>query len=73
MRASVVHDALYQLMRHLHLSAKMHRKAADQLFKDLCIADGVPRLVAHLYYKGLRWGGKPATDPKNRKKISRAP
>lgn len=73
MRASLVHDALYQLMRHKKLTAKVHKVKADKLFRKICIEDGVPRTTAYIYYLGLRLGGKPATDPKNRKKIHEAP
>ena len=73
LRASLVHDALYQLMRNKHLTAKRHKDRADKLFKKICIEDGVPRSTAHIYYLGLELGGKPATDPRNRKKVHRAP
>lgn len=73
MRASLVHDALYQLMRNNDLKTRTHRKAADQEFKRLCIEDGVSKYTAYIYYKGLRKFGKPAASPKNKKKISRAP
>lgn len=72
MRASLVHDALYQLMRHKELSSRTHRKAADQLFKDMCKKDGVSNLQASVYYKALRKFGKPAASPQNKKKICRA-
>lgn len=73
MRASLVHDALYQLMRHEHLAARTHRKAADQLFKDICKEDGVSNYWASAYYKALRRFGKPAASPQNKKIIHRAP
>jgi hypothetical protein len=73
MRASLVHDALYQLMRNEELSSKTHRKAADQLFKDICKDDGVSNLRASAYYKALRKFGKPATSPQNKKIVHRAP
>lgn len=73
MRASLVHDALYQLMRQRHLSARAHKDKADRLFKKICIQDGVPSATAKIYYLGLKLGGKPATDPKNQKKVLRAP
>ena len=73
MRASLVHDALYQLMRHKHLKAKELKDKADKLFKKICIEDGVPPVTAKIYYLGLKMGGKPATDPKNKKKVHRAP
>jgi NAD-dependent oxidoreductase involved in siderophore biosynthesis len=73
MRASLVHDALYQLMRNEHLAARTHRKAADQLFKDICKEDGVSNFRASAYYKALRKFGKPAASPQNKKIIHRAP
>jgi len=73
MRASLVHDVLYQLMRHKYLTAKKHKDKADKLFKKICIEDGVPRVTAQIYYLGLKIGGKPSTDPKNKKKLHRAP
>jgi len=73
MRASLVHDALYQLMRNEELNSRTHRKAADKEFKDICKADGVSNLRASIYYKALRTFGKPAASPKNKKKIIRAP
>lgn len=73
LRASLVHDALYQLMRHEKLSGRTHRKPADQLFKDMCKEDGVSNFLASTWYKGLRKFGRPATMPRNKKKIRRAP
>ncbi len=73
MRASLVHDALYQLMRHRKLTAKAHKDKADKLFKKICIEDGVSKRTARIYYLGLKLGGKPATDPKNKKKTHKAP
>jgi hypothetical protein len=73
MRASLVHDALYQLMRNSHLSSRTHRKAADQLFKDICKEDGVSNFRTSAYYKVLRKFGKPAASPQNKKKVYRAP
>ncbi len=73
MRASLVHDALYQLMRNKELKSRTHRKAADQEFKDICRADGVSNFMASVYYRALRKSGKPAAGPENKKKIIRAP
>ncbi len=73
MRASLIHDALYQLMRNKHLSSRIHRKAADQLFRDVCKEDGVSSFKAGVYYKALRKFGKPAASPQNKRKIHRAP
>ncbi len=73
LRASLVHDALYQLMRNDKLKSRTHRKAADQEFKDICKADGVSNFRASVYYKALRKFGKPAASPQNKKVIVRAP
>jgi hypothetical protein len=73
MRASLVHDALYQLMRLGELSARSHRKAADKVFRSLCKEDGVSNWTANVYYKVLRRFGKPSASPENKKKIHRAP
>jgi hypothetical protein len=73
MRASIVHDALYQLMRHKKISAKAYKDKADKIFKNICIKDGISKKIALAYYYGLKLGGKPSTDPKNKKKIHRAP
>ncbi len=73
MRASLVHDALYQLMRNEYIATRTHRKAADQLFKDICKEDGVSKFWASAYYKALRKYGKPAASPQNKKIAHRAP
>ncbi|EOW7151096.1 DUF1353 domain-containing protein, partial [Vibrio parahaemolyticus] len=73
MRASLIHDALYQLMRYELLSTRTHRKAADQLFKDICVEDGVSNFRATAYYKALCKFGRPAASPQNKKVVVRAP
>jgi uncharacterized protein DUF1353 len=73
MRASLVHDALYQLMRNNQLNTRTHRKTADIQFLLICKEDGVSSRTANLWYRGLRRFGKPAASPENKKKIVRAP
>lgn len=73
MRGSLVHDALYQLMRMEKLNSRKHREAADREFKEICKADGVSGLRASLYYKALRKFGKPAASVEKKKKVYRAP
>ncbi len=73
LRASLVHDALYQLMRHKKLSRKQHKDKADKLFRTLSKEDGVLSAIAQIYYEALKKLGNPATDPKNAKKVKRAP
>lgn len=73
LRASLVHDALYQLMRVSELDKDVHRRTADSLFMDLCIEDGVDSLVAGGYYMALRTFGEPAASPRNKKVVYYAP
>jgi hypothetical protein len=73
MRASLVHDALYQLMRTKKLNTRTHRKAADRAFRDICKEDGASNFRASVYYKALRKFGRPAASPENKKKTARAP
>jgi len=73
MRASLIHDALYQLMRNKELSSRTYRKAADQLFKDICKDDGVSNFTASVYYKALRRFGKTAASLQTKKIVHRAP
>ena len=73
LRASLVHDALYQLMRRRHLSRKQNKDKADKLFRTLCKQDGVLPAIAEIYYLTLKALGNPATDPTNAKEIKRAP
>lgn len=70
-RASLVHDALYQLMRQGYL--KNRRQKADRIFEELCIEDGVPKMLARAYYFGLRAGGASSASERNRKIIFKAP
>ena len=73
MRAALVHDALYQLMRGEFLSLKDHRKDADKEFRDICVEDGVAGWRASVYYWALRRHGKRAASPKSRRTVHRAP
>lgn len=73
LRASLVHDAFYQLMRMRKLKSTEHKEASDKLFRNMCKIDGVPSPVAQLYYFALEKMGKPSTDPANAKTIYKAP
>ncbi len=59
MRGSLVHDALYQLIREKILP-ESYRKKADQLLRDICIADGMSKFRANYVYRGVRIGGASA-------------
>lgn len=76
MRASLVHDALYQLLRNENWDeeeSEKVRKKADKIFRKICIDDGVDRTIANAYYYGLRIGADFAADPKNKKELLEAP
>lgn len=62
MRGSLVHDALYQLMREklLPLAA---REKADWLLREICLEDGAPRFLADFVYISVDWFGKPNARP----------
>ena len=73
MRASLVHDALYQLMRSGRLDLNLHRNNADKLFRVICREDGMGYLKAFIAYRGLFLFARSAADPKNQKPIIIAP
>jgi hypothetical protein len=73
MRGSLVHDALYQLIREGHLEEAKHREPADRLLQKICIEDGMSALRAWWVYQGVRLGGGPAADPANEKPMVWAP
>lgn len=62
MRASLVHDSLYQLQR-LGLLDGSFREAADNIFHRMCREDGMFGPRAWLWYHAVRIFAKPATDP----------
>lgn len=53
MRGSLVHDALYQLIREGLIESK-YRKYADELLKDICLQDGMPSWRAWYVYTCVR-------------------
>lgn len=52
MRASLVHDALYHLLRQTGTNPKLHEKA-DELFLTIAKIDGVHPLRARIHYTNL--------------------
>jgi hypothetical protein len=65
MRASLVHDALYQLIR-LKAIPSDQRIEADKLLRDIAIEDGVNKFRAAYVYAAVRVAGKPFANNKER-------
>ncbi|MBK8399456.1 MAG: DUF1353 domain-containing protein [Leptospiraceae bacterium] len=76
MRGSLVHDALYQLMRQKKLSLD-YRLYADELLRDICKEDGMSSFRAWYVYKAVRKFGESSASPTDEKeqqeKILEAP
>jgi hypothetical protein len=53
LRASLIHDALYQFMKSKQLSIS-YRKEVDELFYQILREDGMNFLVARTYYRAVR-------------------
>ena len=56
MRASLVHDALYQLMQSDKIPTS-HRKQADQIFHAILVGDKMPHFRAWYAYAAVRLFG----------------
>ena len=57
MRGSLIHDALYQLIREGKLDPKF-RRDADDLLKENCKEDGMCSFRAWYVHKAVTWFGK---------------
>ena len=73
LRGSLVHDALYQLMRENLLDHHLFRALADWTLRALCLEDGMWHVRAWWVYVGVRWGGHPAADPRYERPEMTAP
>ena len=68
MRASLVHDALYQLMR-LKLIPRTLRKAADEELRRLCIEDGMWKIRANTWYFFVRLFAGGSAKPRKKESV----
>ncbi|WP_428242978.1 hypothetical protein [Gynuella sp.] len=59
---SLVHDAMYQLIREGVLNIHTDRKIADKLLKELCIQSGMWKPAAWLVYHAVRLFGRKAAE-----------
>ncbi len=62
MQGSLVHDALYQLMREGFVD-QSQREAADRLLRKMCKDDGMSGIRAWWVYQGVRIGGASSARP----------
>lgn len=71
-RGSLVHDALYQLMRE-DLIGQHNRIVADCYLRDICIEDGMWKWRANLWYAGVRKLAMSCANAESDRKILTAP
>lgn len=72
MRASLVHDGFYQLIREGFLP-QSDRKIADRIMHSILLEDGMSKTRAGWSYLGVRVFGKWAANPKKSIAILSAP
>ena len=72
MRGSLVHDALYQLIREGHLPSD-ERYTADKLLQMICKQDGMCKARAWWVFQGVDKFAASAAATRNKKKIITAP
>ena len=65
MRGSLVHDALYQLMRQGKISTD-YRQYADRLLYEHCLEDGMSKARASYVYRSVHLFGASSAAPSNR-------
>jgi len=73
MRGSLVHDALYQLMRDEYLDHNVHRGTADLILKRICLEDGMWQVRAWWVYEAVKRFANPASDPAKKRPPIKAP
>ena len=69
---SLVHDALYQLIRLGRLPDDL-RGAADEVYKNLCLEGGMWAARSWWHFKGVRWFGGNSAEPDAEKPVLTAP
>lgn len=67
-RGSLVHDALYQLMRQGKLGLE-NRECADKLLKTIILEDGMSFFRASYVYFAVRKFGESSAMPENKKEL----
>ena len=72
MRGSLVHDALYQLIR-IGAVDENERRRVDEIFMKICIEDGMWAWRAKLWFHGVRLFAAYAARKDNEPKVLTAP
>lgn len=72
MRGSLVHDALYQLMRQGHLPQEWRASADDEL-RRICLEDGMSRIRAAWVHWAVRTFAKRPAQPTSLRAVLTAP
>lgn len=72
MRASLVHDALYQLMREERISLT-NRERADGLLRSIMIEDGAGSFRAWYYYRAVQCAGLKVATVEGERPVITAP
>lgn len=72
MRGSLVHDAMYQLIRDGAIDKK-HRVYADKLLHKILLEDGMSKFRAGYVYLAVKQFGAPHADPAKDHPLLQAP
>ncbi|MFA5234451.1 MAG: hypothetical protein WC390_08645 [Sulfurimonas sp.] len=72
MRGSLVHDALYQLIREDHLT-QVNREDADKTLYLICLEDGMSAFRAECVYETVRVFGRSSASPNHDSTVLEAP
>ncbi|MDH5233372.1 MAG: DUF1353 domain-containing protein [Gemmatimonadota bacterium] len=73
MRGSLIHDALYQLMRERYLDRVVYRGMADEILRETCREDGMAWVRAWWVYQGVKLFADPSADPASDRPLTFAP
>lgn len=71
MRGSLVHDALYQLMRLNTLDYQVYRQRADEYLREICLEDGMSAFRAWYSYQAVRLFGEANARPRDEPEIEK--
>lgn len=65
MRASLIHDGIYQLIREGYLGTDW-REHADNIFYNVLREDGMSKIRAWIWYQAVRWFGGKSLEPQKK-------